>query len=137
MTLSGRIKIQMAAQGIKGPSALAQRLSKQLGREVHRQKVKKWLDGDAKNMELDAFFALSDVLKCSARWLAIRDERGPQKPVFIDIEKTRFMDVYDELKKAHPRAIDKWLRQGRDLLELAPQPTPESPFHGTKATERT
>lgn len=131
-TLAGRIQTQMTTRGIATESELARLVTKRLGRAVHRQKVHKWLNGESQNMELDALFALADVLECSARWLALK-QGGPQKAVQLDVEKTRAVVLYDELAKHEKRnLVDKWLRQGHDLLEAAePEPTKTVPFRGS------
>lgn len=128
MHLSGRIKIGMAANGITSEAELARRVG------CHRQTVHKWLEGESVTIDPKYLFKLADVLKCSARWLALR-EGGPQKFVQLDIDKTRLLDIYEELSQKSPKALDEWRRQGNGLLELTGAPSTGHPYKTEKSKQ--
>lgn len=119
MTLSGRIKMGMAAQGIGSPAELARRLS------VDRQRVHKWLNDEVQNMDHASLFKLADVLGCSAKWLALR-EGPPQPPVALDLERTKAIQVFDVLEKA--KMHEAWIRTGEAMISSQERSSVAYPF---------
>jgi transcriptional regulator with XRE-family HTH domain len=118
MTFGGRVKMQMAARGIRNPAELARRMS------LPRQTISKWLNNETKDLELSNLYKLADILDCNARWLALRDG-VPQKPVEMDLEKKRVIDLYQALPKA-VRA--SWVSSGEALLVGSTSPSVAQPF---------
>lgn len=120
MTLSGRIRIGMAARGITSEAELARRL------KMHRQTVNKWISGEVEYLEPEYLFRLADALDCNPRWLALK-EGEPQKPVELDLEKMKVIQLYSALSK-HPQVRDLWVKHGQDLLQTSTGPSVAQPF---------
>lgn len=118
MTLAGRIKIGMAAKGIKNPTELAKRL------KMRRQTVHKWLSGDVEKLDAASLFLLADELELSARWLATRDGQ-PQPKRTISPDDQRVIDLYNGLK---PEARAAWVQTGDTMLKLTGETSKNQPF---------
>lgn len=110
--------MQMAARGIRSPAELARRMS------LPRQTISKWLNNETKDLELSNLYRLADLLDCNARWLALRDG-VPQKPVEMDLEKKRVIDLYQAL----PSGVRvSWVSSGEALLAGSTNPSIAQPF---------
>ena len=119
MSFGGRVRLQMAARGIKSPADLARRMT------LPRQTISKWLNDEIKDVGLENLYKLSDVLDCSARWLATR-EGTPSKPVRPEVEEKELLDLYRALSDP---VRQSWLSSGRALLSAsAGTPTQTQPF---------
>ncbi len=118
MTLAGRIRIGMAAKGIKSPAELAGKM------KLRRQTIHKWMSGQVEKLEPEYLFRLSDVLEMSARWLALK-EGAPSKPKEVSMEYERVLDLYDALPD---KVRDSWIQSGDALLTAAGEESRAQPF---------
>jgi transcriptional regulator with XRE-family HTH domain len=121
MTMQGRIRMQMAANGIHSDAELARKL------KLRRQTVHKWMNGDSKNLTPENIFRLSDVLKCSARWLMLGPPVRPDKPLTLDEQKAEVVHLYDAFGKN--REVRKsWIDAGKALVRESTDPSPVEPL---------
>jgi transcriptional regulator with XRE-family HTH domain len=118
MTFGGRVRIQMAAAGIKSAAELSRRMG------LGRQTISKWLNDEIKDIGLENLYRLSDVLNCSARWLATRTGT-PSRATRMSVEEREALDLYRTL--AEP-VRDSWISSGRALLKASTAPSPSQPF---------
>jgi transcriptional regulator with XRE-family HTH domain len=118
MTFGGRVRIQMAAAGIKSPAELSRRMG------LGRQTISKWLNDEIKDIGLDNLYKLADTLNCSARWLATRTGT-PYRATRMTVEEKEAIDLYRTL--AEP-VRDSWISSGRALLKASTAPSPSQPF---------
>jgi transcriptional regulator with XRE-family HTH domain len=125
-TLAGRIKLAMAAKGMRTPTELAARM------KIHRQTAHKWINGASDKLTPEMLFNLSDALGVNARWLAMGPPNSPIKPTSPDPDTQELIQIRDALQQAKSGAADKWIRDGRELLSLVGQKTTASPFSKVK-----
>jgi transcriptional regulator with XRE-family HTH domain len=113
MSFGGRVRIQMAAVGIKNPSELARRL------QLPRQTISKWLRDEIKDVGLDNLYRLSDVLDCSARWLATR-QGSPHRATLMSVEEREAIELFRALEVP---IRESWVSSGRALLKATAKTT--------------
>lgn len=118
MTLSGRIRIGMAAKGIKNPADLARRI------KVNRQTVHKWLAGQVTKLEPEFLFKLADELGLDPRWLATR-EGEPQPLLRMSLDQKRVLELYLAL---NPQLRRVWIKSGDAMLQETGQTSAAQPF---------
>jgi transcriptional regulator with XRE-family HTH domain len=109
----------MKTRGIRGPSELARRLSKSLGRTVNRQTVYKWMNGDVASIRADVMLAVAAELDYSVIWLST-GQGDPQTWTSMDDKKRELGNVYGELTEA---AKDELLSYAYRLLRVASKPS--------------
>jgi transcriptional regulator with XRE-family HTH domain len=119
MTLAGRIRIGMAAKGIKTPSELARKLNIK-----NRQTTTKWLNGEVTSLDPDMLFRLSDLLNLNPRWLLNR-EGDPAPLREFSPEDRRVLDLYAALPK---KIKNVWVKNGDELLEATGETSISQPF---------
>ena len=94
-----RIRGAMKTCGIRGPTDLAKRLSKRLGRAISRQTVYKWINGDVASIRIDVMLAVGEELGYD--WGFLATGKGvPQRKRPLDQKMAALCDVYDELTVA-------------------------------------
>ena len=121
-SIAARIRIAMAACGMKSVAELGRRIS------LPRQTVHRWINGDTKNMTHENLYKVADALQVRARWLAV----GDAAPVQIDIgdgDVAGLLKIYETMPSA---ARDQWLAIGRTLLSMhtAGRGTAVDPYPG-------
>lgn len=121
-TLAGRIRMGMAAAGLRTPAELARRM------KINRQTVYRWTDGQGDKLTPEMLFKLSDALGVNPRWLALGPPETPVPPSQLDHETQELIQVRDALHNANPDAKDQWVSQGRDLVKLVAPKSIANPF---------
>lgn len=124
MSLLGRIRMAMAWKGWDKDEFARQ--IKIRRPNMHRQTVHKWFDDEVEHLSLKNLFLVSDVLDCNPRWLGLR-EGEPQKPVELDLEKNKVLQLYDALSN-HPNVRDAWIKHGGELLQVSTGQSVAQPF---------
>lgn len=118
-TLSGRIRLSMAAVGLRTPTDLARKM------KINRQTVHKWMTGRSDKLTPDMLFKLADALEVNARWLALGAPYSPLKMRQIDPETAELVALRENLP---PQLRDAFLSHGRELLKLSDTATRANPF---------
>lgn len=119
ITLAKRIKGSMATAGIESQSDLARRV------RVNRQLVHKWVSGQVDELTPTLLFRLADVLKVSARWLALGPPISPTKSRQMSIDEVELLDIASALKQ---RDREAWISSGRAMVRLTAEASAGNPF---------
>src|SRR5690349_20155979 len=124
MTLLGRIKIGMAWKGWDQDEFERQLRTKRPN--LHRQTLNKWFTEEVESLRPTFLFLVSEVLDCNPRWLALR-EGEPHKQPELGLEQLKAIQIYNALKK-NQKALDKWLREGGEYIEMLGETSVAQPF---------
>lgn len=107
-SIASRIRMAMAACGMKSVAELGRRIS------LPRQTVHRWINGDTKNMTHENLYKVADALQVRARWLAV----GDAAPAQIDLADGDVVGLIKTYEAMPPPARDQWLAIGRTLLAM-------------------
>lgn len=116
----------MGMSGLKNPSELARKMN------IHRQTVHKWMNGEVTDLTPEMLFRLSDTLNVNARWLALGPPNSPVKPVTLDPDLMELLQLRKALDEVNPEATEKWISDGRELVELISPKSKANPFAKVK-----
>lgn len=83
-----------------------------------RAGIKKWRDGNFKGLSAANVFALADLLRCDARWLAIGEHSDSQAGAFGEVRAT-WMSVNEDGRKELLRHAAYVASQDRFRLDTA------------------
>ncbi len=118
-TLKGRIKIGMAAKGIKRPIDLAKRM------RLPRQTIHSWLNGARTELTPALLFHLADTLGVNPRWLALGPPNSPVPPRALEPDDEEMMQIK---KTLDAEAREHWISAGRQMVRLTAKRSIANPF---------
>lgn len=119
-SIAARIRIAMAACGMKSVAELGRRIS------LPRQTVHRWINGDTKNMTHENLYKVADALQVRARWLAV----GDTAPAQIDLADGDVVGLIRTYESMPAEAREQWLAIGRTLLSIhVGKGTVVDPYH--------